>query len=106
MPTRLLRPHQSTGYGPLALVLLVGLMAWVALVLFAFRQGGEERNRLCVVLYGLIERSGATIGTKGSPGFSYYQEHPDELKTAKADNQAFLGALPCKGSTAEEKGIR
>lgn len=86
------------------LILFAGLIAWVALVIYAFRTGGNDRDRLCLVLYGLVERSGATAGKKGYPGYAYYQEHPEELQTAHAQNRAFLEALPCRGPALKALG--
>ena len=99
MPTRVLRPHQRHGYGPLAIVLLIGAIAWSSLVIYAFRHSSNERDQLCLVLSSLISRSGATLGQPGSPGYAYYRDHPVELSAARRQNAAYLTALPCSTPT-------
>lgn len=80
MPTRVLRPHQRHGYGPLALALLLGAVAWASLVIYAFRSGGQERSQTCLVVYAYIQRHGTTA------------------------DMTLLRQLPCQVSTAERKG--
>ncbi len=92
MPHRL---HPRKPLGSVALVLFIGLVAWVTLVIYAFRVGTTERSQLCAVLYSMIQGSGAQIGKPGSPGYDYYRHHPRELARARQQNRAFLNALPC-----------
>lgn len=80
----------------LAVTIVAGVLLWVFALVYAANKASQERDRLCLVLYALINRSGNSIGKKGSPGYAYYRRHPVELEKAREQNVAFLAALPCQ----------
>lgn len=84
-------------YRLLALLGIAGILALA--IAFGVRATLVDRDadQLCDVLYTLIAGSGASVGQPGSPGFAYYQQHPEELAQARAQNAAFLAELPCDG---------
>src|SRR5690348_885675 len=47
----------------------------------------QRTQRIDIVVQQLGERGLKTIGTKGSPGFAYYRDHPDELRIAREQLQ-------------------
>lgn len=59
------------------------------------RQTAETDLRLCVVIRALVVGSGVP-GTKGSAGYAYYRQHPDELKVALARYRQTVNALDCR----------
>jgi hypothetical protein len=64
----------------------------------------SNQNTLCKVIYATIAKSGATVGKPGTPGYAYYQEHPEELRVARAQNEELLGTLPCKSKIPSTGG--
>lgn len=80
----------------IALTIVAGIALWVIALIYAANKAQQERDRLCLVLYALVNRSGANVGKPGSPGYSYYRAHPAELARARKQNHEFLDALPCK----------
>lgn len=74
----------------------VTLVAAVVIFAVALAIRTAQTDRTCVVLRDLIGRSGATLGQKGSPGYAYYHDHPDELSAARKQNREFLDSLPCR----------
>jgi hypothetical protein len=75
-----------------------GISVFAALIAFN-AQAKSERDQLCDVMYAFVTKSGAATGSPGSPGYAYYQTHPDELRAARKQNQELVGELPCRPST-------
>lgn len=86
--------HKSTRI--LIAAIIGGMLALTGSLVFRAREQTHRDDKLCGVLAGMIYRSGATIGTPGTPGYAYYQEHPDELQLARDQNKNFLAQLGCK----------
>lgn len=89
---------------------VVGLLGLVVLVAAVSTIGaslifGDRQDRLCQVLRGTIEKSGASIGKKGSPGYNYYKQHPDEKRTAQQQNRELVEQLDfCSGPPPPRTG--
>lgn len=49
----------------------------------------------CEVVRDQVARSLAATGQPGTPGYAYYQEHPDELRAVRAQSEDLLAKLPC-----------
>lgn len=86
----------------LAVIGIAGVVLVAAAFLLRADYIDTRNDRLCDVLYTLIARSGATVGQPGSPGYDYYQQHPEELESARKQNMDFLAELPCDPPTKEE----
>lgn len=85
----------KTYWRVLFVVVLIAAVVWIVAVIYLANKARQERDRLCLVLYALINRSGEQIGRQGSPGYAYYRSHPKERALARAQNTKFLAALPC-----------
>lgn len=54
-----------------------------------------QAQSVCEVIKTQVKRSIAATGQPGTPGYAYYQEHPDELKAARESSRDLLHKLPC-----------
>lgn len=75
---------------------LIAAAAVTALLVVAFLWvRAYAAQSTCEVVKTQVERSLAAINTPGSPGYAYYQEHPDELGAAVAQSETLRDKLPC-----------
>lgn len=79
----------------LVIVLVLAALSLAASLVYRAHQTAQTDRKLCNVLRGRIASSSATFGQKGAPFFAYFQEHPDELRAARAQNREWLKALDC-----------
>jgi hypothetical protein len=66
----------------------------LALVVFLWIRVTQAQDT-CGVIKVQVERTLQATGHRGTPGYAYYQEHPDELRAARASSQQLLDKLPC-----------
>ena len=83
---------RSVALGLAAIV--AGISVFTAMSVFRAKSESTS-DKICDVLYRTVASSGATVGKRGTPGYAYYQAHPDELAAARAQNHRFLDDLPC-----------
>lgn len=76
-------------------VIVATIAVWLVMLIYVTNRAQQQRDRLCLVMYALINRNGEQIGKEGSPGYSYYRVHPKEREQARRQNKRFLAALPC-----------
>jgi hypothetical protein len=89
-------PERHTTRG--ILLVIAGILAGLLIVsAFAFRawQTATADRQLCNVLHRLVASSAATLGKPGTPLYAYYQDHPAELRVARARSQDALDQLDC-----------
>jgi hypothetical protein len=75
--------------------IVVGLGVWG---IFAWRTliNQQQHYNLCSVIAGLVVQGNRSAGTPGTPGYFYYQHHPEELAALHAQNRQTLRQLNCK----------
>lgn len=78
------------------LLIAVGLGLRAATVNDKVERNTKNVDRTCGVLAYTLERQLNSLGKPGTPGYSYYQDHPDEARAARRDTQALLDHLACK----------
>jgi hypothetical protein len=72
----------------------IGFGVWGILIWRASTSLHQQQS-LCSVLYSVILTSDKSLGKPGTPGYFYYQLHPDEVKVAHRYNRRTLNELPC-----------
>jgi hypothetical protein len=93
MPHRFL-PYKRTDF--LALVLLIAIVwsVFFGLLIYRAYAVSSTDEKLCRAIRGIVQGAGRP-GIPGSAGFSYYRQHPDELRVARASYDRTLRSLNC-----------
>lgn len=78
-----------------ALAAILWLLAWGGIVWYVTRNDSTSQQ-LCHVLSRVIENSDSRLGSKGTAGYAYYSDHPDELQAAHKATAKIIKDLPCR----------
>lgn len=79
-----------SGWKALTLAAFCGL-----LVVVVFWMRALASQSTCEVVRDQVRQNLSAVGQPGTPGYAYYQEHPDELVTARQQSRTLLSKLPC-----------
>ena len=85
-------PDVLRRFGLNVLTLVIG-----GALVFGIFTFGDRQGKLCKVIYTQVAKGRAELGKPGSAGYSYYRDHPDELKRGREQADDLLRGLAyCK----------